>query len=210
MPRTMKRPVGAPTTIDDIVAYTSDGIPVTCGERIISAVRSGSYVEVACGYAGIERVTLLGWITAASEASRKKAAGHRLTANETRYLRFASALYVAENEAEATEIERIYDMGKNGRQLTTVTTLKDDAGKITGTQETVREIPPSDRAATWHAERRWSHRWNRRQQIEVSGVGDDRPSRVESPLADLMQTLDAMDRRTRAIETTSSDTTEGE
>lgn len=198
------RPVGAPTAIDDVVAYL-DGLPITAGERIISHVARGSYVEAAAAAVNLELHVLYEWMRKGADANRKRATGKALGANEKRFAWFASELVKAEGTAEAEAIGTIYDLGRGGlpHVIETVKVRvikgKDDAPDVEEEIErTTRTetLAPNAAALTWHADRRWSKRWTRRSQIEISGV-DGGPIQVESPLAGLMGQLAAMDRRLR-------------
>lgn len=193
-----RRPPGRLHALDRIVSTRGDGIPVTVEERILDEIRHGSFIDAAAGAAGIERSTFYDWLKDGASAHQKQARGVRLTASERRYATFASAVYEAEHDAETREVGGIYRLGVGGGSVTETTTVTDPDGKET-VRVTVKELPPNLQAMAWHAERRWAAKWNRRQQIEVSGP-EGGPIQVESPLADVMAQLDAMDRRQRSID----------
>lgn len=197
-----RRPTGAPHALDRIVGNVA-GVPVTAEERVLDAIRFGNFIDAAAGVADVDRTVLHDWLAKGATANRKAAEGKRLTASEHRYAAFANKLYQAEAEAEVREVSGIYRVGVGGGEVTTRTTVttRGEDGK-TSTSETVKvqELPPDPRAMQWHAERRWASKWNRRQQIEVSGP-EGGPIKVESPLASLMSTLDAMERRQHSIDT---------
>lgn len=193
---TYLRTPGAPTAIDTIVAHRRDGTPITAAERIVDAVRTGAYVETAAAMAGVSKVTLHEWLNKGAAANGKYAAGKRLGANEARYYSFANALVAAEAEAEVETIGTIALLARGGHEQVTKETRIAADGKVTEVTKTTT-LPPNVTAATWHAERRWSHRWNRRTQIELTGA-EGGPIKVESPLSALMVDLDAMERRTMA------------
>lgn len=201
-----RRPPGAPHALDRIVGH-NNGIPVTAEERILDAIRFGNFIEAAAQVAQVDRVTLQGWLANGAAAHRKRADGKRLTASEYRYAEFSSKLYEAEAEAEVREISGVYRVGVGGGQVTTTTTTTDPDGRRSTTVK-VQELPPNPSAMQWHAERRWASKWNRREQIEVSGP-EGGPIRVESPLASLLSTLDAMERRSGSIEASSRETVDG-
>lgn len=202
-----RRPPGAPNALDRIVGKTAEGIPVTAEERILDAIRFGNFIDAAAAVAGVDKVTLYQWLNSGAAANRKAAEGKRLTASEHRYARFADKLYEAEAEAEVREVSGIYRVGVGGGEITTKTTTTARGPDGTTSTETVKvqELPPNPSAMQWHAERRWASKWNRRQQIEVSGP-EGGPIKVESPLATLMSTLDAMERRQRSIDAASRET----
>lgn len=202
MPRTLKRPVGAPSGVDDIVAYTDERIPITASERICEILRTGDFVHAACAAAGVNESTYYGWLAKGAAAVTKHATGERLNANEKRYAVFTAQVRDAEQEGRQRVLGAISSSATVGSVQRTTTKKTDRRGKII--ERTVREEtrPPDVGAAQWIAERRWPKDWNRRQQLEVSGP-EGGPIKVESPLASLMARLDAMDRREQAaIDTT--------
>lgn len=198
MPRTLKRPVGAPTTIDDIVHYTEDGIPVTAAERIIQVLETGEFLHAACVAAATDGSTLNQWIDKGSDAARKRGRGERLTANERRYLAFALEVGAAQARGRERIIGSI-SAAAAGAVKKITQTKKDKDGNVVETIERTEELPGDVNAAQWIAERRWNRDWGRRQQLEVTGA-EGGPVQVQSPLVDLVAALDAMDRRGRAIE----------
>jgi hypothetical protein len=199
MPRTMKRPVGAPSKIDEIVVYTPDGIPVTAQDRLCEVLRTGDFVHAACEAAHIDQSTYYGWLAKGADAARKIAAGERVTANERRYAEFVTLARDAETEGRQRIVGAIASHATTGAVVVTKTKKLDARGKVI--ERTIREEhrPSDPSSAQWMAERRWPKDWNRRQQLEVSGP-EGGPIKIESPLADLMSKLDAMDRREQAID----------
>lgn len=203
MPRTLKRPIGAPTGIDSIVAYTDERIPITASERLCEVLRTGDFVHAACEAAHIDQSTYYGWLAKGADAARKFAAGERLNANERRYAEFVTTARDAETEGRRRILGAISTHATTGAVVVTKTKKLDARGKVI--ERTIREEhrPADPSSAQWMAERRWPKDWNRRQQLEVSGP-EGGPIKIESPLADLMSRLDAMDRREQAaIDTTS-------
>src|SRR6185369_9192166 len=165
MPRTMKRPVGAPSTIDDIVAHTPEGIPVTASERLCEVLRTGDFVHAACEAAHIDQSTYYGWLAKGADAARKRAAGDRLTANDRRYMEFVTMAREAEIEGRRRILGAIQAHATTGAVVVTLTKKLDGRGKVI--ERTIREEHrPSDPAsAQWIAERRWPKDSNRRQQL---------------------------------------------
>lgn len=206
MPRTMKRPVGTPTSIDQIVAETAEGVPITAAERIISTLETGEYVHAAAQAALITVSTFYEWVNEGAAAHKKRAAGERLTANEKRYAQFASDVAAAQAEGRARILGAIHGAAVGGaiRRTTTVKTIGTGEGSDPIVETTIKEetLAPDVQAATWMAERKWPKDWGRRQQIEVTGE-DGGPIRVSSPLAELVAITDQMERRAAALDVAS-------
>lgn len=202
----MKRPVGAPTSIDQIVAETTEGVPITAAERIISTLETGEYVHAAAQAASITVSVYYEWVAAGAAAHRKHAAGERLTANEKRYAQFASDVAAAQAEGRARILGAIHGAAVGGAVRKTITTKTIGQGTDNDpiVETTVKEetLAPDVQAATWMAERKWPKDWGRRQQIEVTGE-DGGPIRVSSPLAELVAITDQMERRAAALDVAS-------
>lgn len=203
------RPTGAPLTLDDIVATrpgTGDGI--TRAERIVEAIRAGSYVETAAAAAGVDKSTLYDWLKGGAHANTKHSRGTRLSAKEKRLAAFANAVAEAEAQAEVLLIGTITDMALGGREVVTVTEKVDGSGRVVDTTTKRERLAPNVAAATWRAERRHPEKWGRRQLIEVGGVGEGGVGKIDSPLAALLGDLDAMERRQHEALTAAQQATE--
>lgn len=199
----MKRPVGAPTSIDAIVAETPEGVPITAAERIISTLETGEYVHAAAQAALITVTTYYEWVNEGAAAHKKHAEGQRLTANEKRYAQFASDVAAAQAEGRARILGAIHGAAVGGaiRRTTITKTIGQGEGldpvvEITTKEET---LAPDVQAATWMAERKWPKDWGRRTQVEITGE-DGGPIRIVSPLAEMVAITDQMDRRASALE----------
>lgn len=193
--KAFRRPTGAPTKIDDIVAHVN-GEPITVAERIVSALSAGAYIETAAASADVDKVTLYDWLKKGAKANTKRASGKALGANEKRYAEFANEVARAEAEAELIDLGELARVARGGHKRVTTTTKVDQAGRVeTVTREEVAE--PNVAALTWRLERRWVPRWGRRQLLEITGA-DGGPVKVDSPLTGLMGDLDAMERRQQA------------
>lgn len=199
MPRTMKRPIGRPTTIDDIVAYTDDGIPVTAAERIIRTLETGEYLTAACDAALTDGSTVRQWIDAGAEAARKRSRGDRLTANERRYLAFSLEVEASQARGRERLITALANGATVGAVKTSTSVKTNKNGDVIETIERTENIPPDLGIALEMVARRWPKEWGRKEQIEVTGEGGG-PVQVASPLVEIVGMLDAMDRRHHAIE----------
>lgn len=213
MPRTMRRPIGIPSTIDDIVSYTDDGVPVTAAERIIQILDTGDTLNTAAHAALTDVTTIQDWVEKGAAASKKRSQGIRLTANERRWLAFSLEVGAAQARARERYLRTVYEDGTQGTTRRTTSTKTDAAGAVVEQVERVEQIPPNPVTAQWMLERRWWRDFGRHQQMEVTGP-DGGPVQVTSPRDELVAALDAMDRRSRAIETMArelepSDETEG-
>lgn len=190
-----RRPQGAPSAIDDVVAVV-DGAPITASERILSAISAGSYVETAAAAAGVDKGTFYDWLKSGARANAKQLEGKRLTANERRFANFSNAVAQAEADAEIRDVELTDQLARGGYVIETKTTTRKGTDTVA---ETIREetAAPNAAAVMWRLERRHPDRWGRRQAIEVGGIGDAGVGKVASPLGILLGELDAMDRRQR-------------
>lgn len=209
MPRTMKRPIGRPTTIDDIVAYTDDGIPITAAERIIRTLETGEYLAAAVDAALTDGHTVRTWIDTGGEAARKKSRGERLTANERRYLAFALEVEAAQTRGRERLVSALANGATVGAVKTSTTVKTDKNGDVIETVERTENIPPDLGIALEMVARRWPREWGRKEQIEVTGEGGG-PVQVASPLIELVGMIDAMDRRSHAIEAMSRELAPGD
>jgi hypothetical protein len=209
MPRTMRRPIGIPTSIDDIVSYTDEGVPVTAGQRIIQILETGDTLHSAAHAAHIQVSTIQDWVENGAAAANKRSKGVRLTANERRWLAFSTEVGAAQARARERYLRTIYEDGTQGTTRRSTSTKTDASGAVVETVERVEQIPPNPVTAQWMLERRWWRDFGRHQQLEVTGP-DGGPMQVTSPLSEIMAALDAMDRRGRAIETMGREVEPGE
>lgn len=196
----MRRPIGIPTSIDDIVHYSEDGIPVTAGQRIIQILETGDTLHSAAHAAHIQITTIQDWVENGAAAAKKRSQGIRLTANERRWLAFSTEVGAAQARARERYLGTIYDDATQGTTRSMKTTKTNQSGDVVETIERVEQIPPNPVTAQWMLERRWWRDFGRHQQLEVTGP-EGGPMQVTSPLSEILSALDAMDRRGRAIET---------
>lgn len=111
-------------------------------DKIITALKQGSYVESAAAFAGIDKVTLYRWLKrGAREIDRLENAGPRAKVKKTEsvYVDFCNAVEQAMAEAEI-------------RDLTTVSKAAKDGDW---------------RAAAWRLERRHPKKWGRQSNVEA-------------------------------------------
>ena len=85
-------------------------------ETIATAVRGGNYIEVAAGYAGINKDTLFDWLRRGAREKRRvdNSDDHRvrIRTSEQRYVEFSDTMLKAEAEAEMRDVLLIGEAAK--------------------------------------------------------------------------------------------------
>jgi hypothetical protein len=125
-------------------------------DRIVSAVRAGSYLDDAATLVGISRHTLLLWLRNGRDAQDRHESGHKLTDRDRLYLDFLNAVETARAEAQLRNIAIIQKAANEGTW----------------------------QAAAWYLERTNPRKWGRHETVEI-GLSDDRPMEV-SEIASLL------------------------
>jgi len=117
-------------------------------ERIISAVRGGSYLDDAAAYAGISERTLYRWMQKGRDALAAEEHGYELTDQERQYGQFCQALLKARADATIRNVTLIQNAAQNG----------------------------SWQAAAWFLERTNPRKWGRHETVEIEGIDRDTPT----------------------------------
>ena len=139
-------------------------------ERIVSAVRAGSYLDDAASLAGIGRSTLYLWLAEGKKAEQKHDNGQKLSDRDTTYLEFMDAVESARAEAQLRNVAIIQRAANEGTW----------------------------QAAAWFLERTNPRKWGRHETVEI-GVADDRPTEVSEIASLLDQRIARMRERSLGI-----------
>lgn len=142
----------------------------TTQERIVSAVRSGAYLDDAASLAGVHRATLFRWIAQGREAQEKLEAGGTLTDKERLVHDFCDAVETARAEAQLRNVAIIQKAANEGTW----------------------------QAAAWYLERTNPRKWGRHETVEI-GVADDRPAEISEIASLLDQRIARMRERSLGI-----------
>jgi hypothetical protein len=148
-------------------------------DRIVSAVRAGSYLDDAAALAGIGRATLFEWLTRGRLADQKAQTGEKLTDRERLYLDFTDAVETARAEAQLRNVAIIQKAANEGTW----------------------------QAAAWFLERTNPRKWGRHETVEI-GVAEDKPLESSEIATLLDQRIARMRERTIGaieVEATESD-----
>lgn len=146
MSTTRKRPPGRPTVLTDDVQ-----------DRIVSAVRAGSYLDDAASYAGIARQTLWRWLSAGRTAQDKIDNDEDITDHEHRLVEFCNAVEKARADAVIRNIGIIQQAAQDG----------------------------SWQASAWYLERTNPRKWGRHETVEITGA-DGGAIQVEHSVKDTL------------------------
>lgn len=90
----------------------------TYGDRLISALKAGSFFDDACSYAGVSKSGAYEWLArgrAARELQEEKGEQHELPADERIYLDFAEAVEKARAGAVVANLAVIRTAAQNGQ-----------------------------------------------------------------------------------------------
>ena len=139
-------------------------------EKIVAAVRAGSYLDDASALAGIGRSTLFLWLSEGRDAQAKAENGLALTNREKSCLEFMDAVESARAEAQLRNVAIIQRAANEGTW----------------------------QAAAWFLERTNPRKWGRHETVEV-GVADDRPVEVSEIASLLDQRIARMRERSLGI-----------
>jgi hypothetical protein len=164
-----------PTRIHDIIGHTDTGDPITVGDRIISAIRAGNYIETAAAFAGVNKDTIYHWLREGARArARLEAAladGNTsvdVTDNERAWMEFSDAVAQAQAAAEVDDVARLASLARGGLTATTVVEKRDADGRLIERTERTETTIPDAATIRWRLERRHPDRWGR-QHVEVTG-----------------------------------------
>lgn len=159
--------VGRPTKIDQVVAHTEAGVPITAAERIVQLVRAGNYVETAAAAAGVGKPTFHQWLRTAAEAHGKLHRHERTTPLERKCMAFAAAIDEAQG---ATEAQDVAELARLGRPMTITSRReeRDANGQLVRVVNVSEDRPADARVLQWRLERRFRRRWG--PGIEVTGA----------------------------------------
>lgn len=183
--------VGHPSAIDVIVGQDDDGNPITVAERIVEAIRVGSYIEPAAKRAGVPKQTVYEWLHVAGKlrlaARGQPIPAQYLTEHELACLRLADAVDRAESEFEIGALGLLQRLARGGIEVKTTTT-KTFADGSSETTTKIEHTLPNIAALTWRLARRFPDRYHAHLQVsgevEVTLTDDERT-------AELVDTLDA-------------------
>jgi hypothetical protein len=139
-------------------------------EKIVSALSAGNYFEVACEYAGIHRGTGLQWL--------QRGRGEHPTRPQAKiYVDFVDAIEKAQAEDETYTLARIKKAGQGGELIAEeiieepseiITHLDGSTTERTGKRRTKRTYTrPEWTADAWRLERKFFHRWGRKERIDL-------------------------------------------
>ena len=168
-----RRPVQRPTSLTDDVQ-----------ERIINAIKAGSYLDDAANYAGITYRTVANWMQKGREAQQRLDNGDTdLTPNEHLYVHFFHAVENARAQAVVRNVDIIQSAAQNGQW----------------------------QAAAWYLERTNPRKWGRHETVEITGA-DGGAIQVEHSVKDTLAAKFAAAEKAamQVIETREADTPQAE
>jgi len=139
-------------------------------DRIVSAVRAGSYLDDAALLTGISYQTLLHWMRQGRDAQTRLDTGETLTDRDHLYLDFLKAVETARAEAQLRNVAIIQKAANEGTW----------------------------QAAAWYLERTNPKKWGRHETVEI-GVSDDRPTTVTEIATLLDQRIALMRERSLGV-----------
>lgn len=142
----------------------------TTQERIVSAVRSGAYLDDAAALAGVGRSTLFLWLSEGKKAQQKEENAEKLTDRDRLCLDFLDAVESARAEAQLRNVAIIQKAANEGTW----------------------------QAAAWFLERTNPKKWGRYETVEI-GVAEDRPVEVSEIASLLDQRIARMRERSLAV-----------
>lgn len=179
---------GRPPKLQQTIAHTKDGQPVTVHDRIVTSLRAGNYIEASAALAGITKQSVYEWLKIGAQASADLANDRttltKLTKHQRDCLAFSDAVAEAQAAAEVRDVATLSKLAEGGATVTTVTEKKDQTGNVVETTTRTEVAQPSAQVLQWRLERRFPDRWGRRR-IEVSGP-DGEAIPVEARVAGLV------------------------
>jgi hypothetical protein len=176
-----------------------DGTTIPAAEAIVRQMRTGLPIAQAAKAIGIDRATALGWrgdgATIRQRINDAVLTPDDLTRYQTAALAFFDAALQAEAHAEALYAARLSSAAAGGYVIERVVEEFDRSGNLLGKRVTRQNVPPDTKATTFWLQTRAPERWGRAQRIEL-GMADG-PARVQtdSPLTQLAEALEAIERR---------------
>lgn len=164
---------GRPSPIDRVIGTREvDGqtVDVTVADRIVAAIRSGSFVEAAAASAGITKTTFYEWQAVAGRA-RIRCANNLadMTDHEVRCCQFSDAVAEAEGVWEVGIGQVHESVSRGGIEQTVRTTKYDAAGNVVEVTERTSSTLPDLRGIEWRLTRRFPHRYAPPERIEITG-----------------------------------------
>ncbi len=119
-------------------------------KRIVQAISAGNYIETAAAYAGITKSSLFKWLRRGAQERDRCENGGRARIREAPFREFVILVEKAMADSETRDVALIATAAATQWQ-----------------------------AAAWRLERKYPHRWGRRERLEHSGPGGG-PIEVES------------------------------
>lgn len=204
-------PGGRPSNIDKIVGYRDvegEPFPVTAFERIVAALRIGTFLEPASAAAGCDKHTVYGWLRTGARCIAKAAAAGLdlddqtlgLTTHERRCVEFSTAVLEADASWDVQANTTLDRLARGGLR-TTKTTVKQERREVIDVDNpngppaieyveiertvTTEELAPNASVLMWRLTRRFPNRY-----IATPHDLDD-PFSVEEAAQDLAEELRA-------------------
>ena len=152
-------------------------------DRIVTAIRAGSYLDDAAAYAGISRAVVFRWLAQGKDAQQRHEAGETLTDFETILIDFVDAVENARAQAVIRNVGIIQSAAQNGQW----------------------------QAAAWYLERTNPRKWGRHETVEITGA-DGGAIQVEHSVKDTLAAKFAAAEKAamQVIETREADTPQAE
>ena len=126
-------------------------------DRIVTAIRAGSYLDDAAAYAGISRAVVFRWLAQGKDAQQRHEAGETLTDFETILIDFVDAVENARAQAVIRNVGIIQSAAQDGQW----------------------------QAAAWYLERTNPRKWGRHETVEITGA-DGGAIQVEHSVKDTL------------------------
>lgn len=158
-----------PTTTPARTGRTSL-LNATTKERIVSAVRSGAYLDDAASLAGVGRSTLFLWLAEGKNALEKRDNGEKLSDRDVLCLDFLDAVESARAEAQLRNVMIIQKAANEGTW----------------------------QAAAWYLERTNPRKWGRHETVEI-GIPEEQQVEPSDIAALLDQRIQRMRERSQGI-----------
>ncbi len=156
---------------------------VTVADQIISALRSGNYLEPAAAAAGVDSETVYGWLKVAGRA-RLRAKGRSLdeiemTDHERKCLEFSGSVLHAWGIYETAANVLLTQLERGGLETTSTSTKQVLTERVidgelktvwTDVERYVRVtvLPPDPKVLMWRLERRFQERYGNKVDVAIS------------------------------------------
>lgn len=150
------------------VAVRSDDRVMSAGQRILTSLAAGNYIETAAKAAGISVATLREWLAEAAALSTSGSPTHRLTKTEQALMAFGAAVADADAKWESRMVGYLEALSTGEGERVIVTEVTDQAGKITETKRRVEKLLPDAALIRWRLERKYPDRYGGK--VEVTGA----------------------------------------